>query len=298
MDLRLLEAFRAVVSNHSVTRAAKVLGLTQPAVSAQLARLEAAVGFQLFLRSGGRLSLTREGEEFHREMIHALGMYDRLDRVAEAIREGRSGRLVLASHPSASISLLPPLVSRFTLQLPEIHVRMLNRTSEEVRSFFPAASIDIGIAELPVDIVGVKVRRYQIDCVAVLPRGHPAARHPVLTPVELAGVPFFAMPPERVISHRVKTAFAQAGVSLQTIAEVDFFSSICALVANGGGVSVVDIFSARMFEALGLEIRPFQPAIPYEIGVLTSEDRPLSPLAKDFLDLLDTTLRTESAANA
>ena len=286
MDLRLLEAFRAVVSNHSVTRAARVLGLTQPAVSAQLARLEAAVGFQLFLRSGGRLSLTREGEEFHREVMHALGMYERLDRVAEAIREGRSGRLVIASHPSASISLLPPLVSRFTRQSPEIHVRMLNRTSEEVRSFFPAASIDIGIAELPVDIVGV------------LPKDHPATRHPVLTPAELAGIPFFAMPPERVISHRVKTAFAQAGVSLQTVAEVDFFSSICVLVANGGGVSVVDIFSARMFEALGLEIRPFQPAIPYEIGVLTSEDRPLSPLAKDFLDLLDTTLRTESAANA
>ena len=77
MDLRLLEAFRAVVSNHSVTRAARVLGLTQPAVSAQLARLEAAVGFQLFLRSGGRLSLTREGEEFHREVMHALGMYER-----------------------------------------------------------------------------------------------------------------------------------------------------------------------------------------------------------------------------
>ena len=294
MDLRLLEAFRAVVANRSVTRAASVLGVTQPAVSAQITRLEASVGFALFTRNGGRLVLTREGEALHREVTHALGQFERLDRVAEAIREGRSGRLVVASHPSASISILPGLVARFAAEHPDVHIKMINRTSEEVRSFFPAATIDIGIAELPIDVAGVDVRRYQIDCVAILPYGHPASSKAVITPSDISGEPFLAMPSERLISHRLRAAFAQEGAVMKTIAEVDFFSSICAIAANGGGVSVVDAWSARMFAALGLEVRPFKPAIPYEIGVFTSEDRPPSGLARAFLTMLDAALTLET----
>ena len=79
MDLRLLEAFRLVVGNRSVTRAAEVLGVTQPAVSAQMARLEASVGFPLFVRAKGRLALTQEGASFHREVMHALDQVERLD---------------------------------------------------------------------------------------------------------------------------------------------------------------------------------------------------------------------------
>ena len=50
MDIKLLEAFRKVVETRSVTEAATILGVTQPAVSAQLSRLEAVVGFSLFSR--------------------------------------------------------------------------------------------------------------------------------------------------------------------------------------------------------------------------------------------------------
>src|SRR6185437_7231050 len=55
MDVKLLEAFRAVVDSRSVTAAAQALGITQPAVSGQIAKLEESVGFPLFERAGGRL---------------------------------------------------------------------------------------------------------------------------------------------------------------------------------------------------------------------------------------------------
>lgn len=294
MDFKLLEAFHTVVSNSSITKASEILGVTQPAVSAQIARLETSLGFSLFARNGGRLSLTGEGREFHSQVVHALDMFQRLDRVAEGIRDGELGKLVIASHPSASISLIPVLVARFRKDYPETRIRLINRTSEEVRSFFPAASVDIGIAELPTDIVGVEVRKYILGCVAILPKGHPAAEKARITPSDLSGEPFLAMPSERAISHRIREAFAAENATLNSIGEVDFFSSICAMVAEGGGVSIVDSWSARMFGRLGLEIRPFEPAIPYEIAVITSSDWPLSRLAQSFLSLIDTTLRREA----
>lgn len=294
MDFKLLEAFHTVVTNSSITKAAEILGVTQPAVSAQVARLEASLGFSLFARNGGRLNLTNEGRQFHAQVVHALDMFQRLDRVAETIRDGESGTLVIASHPSASISLIPPLMARFRKDYPETRIRMINRTSEEVRSFFPAASIDIGIAELPTDIAGVDVRKYKLDCVAILPKGHPLAEKAVVTPTDLSGEPFLAMPSERSISHRIREAFSVEGATFNSIGEVDFFSSICAMVAEGGGVSIVDSWSARMFGKMGLEIRPFEPTITYEIGVITSSEWPLSRLAQAFLSLIDSTLTKET----
>lgn len=295
MDFKVLEAFHTVVSNSSITKAAAILGLTQPAVSAQISRLEASIGFSLFTRNGGRLSLTPEGQQFHAQVVHALGMFQRLDQVAEGIREGTSGKLVVASHPSASISLVPVLAARFRLDHPDTFIRMISRTSEEVRGFFPAASIDIGIAELPIDIVGVDVKKYSLECRVVLPKGHPAARKSRVTPSDLSGEPFLAIPSERAISHHIREAFSADGATLKAIGEADFFSSICAMTAEGGCVSIVDSLSARMFSKLGLEVRPFDPAITYEIGVITSSEWPLSKLAQDFLSLIDETLSKETS---
>ena len=107
MDVRLLEAFRAVVDHRSVTDAAAAMGVTQPAVSAQIARLEQELGFSLFDRGNGRLKPTAEGLLFYAEAEKALTGIDRLAQAAEQIRTAQTGRLVIASHPSAAISLLP-----------------------------------------------------------------------------------------------------------------------------------------------------------------------------------------------
>src|SRR5258705_4126412 len=109
MDVRVLEAFRAVVDHRSVTSAAASLGLTQPAVSAQIARLEQELGFLLFDRGNGRLKPTPEGLLFYAEADKALNGIERLAQAAEQIRTAQMGRLVIAAHPSAAISLLPPL---------------------------------------------------------------------------------------------------------------------------------------------------------------------------------------------
>ena len=111
MDVKLLEAFRAVVDHRSVTAAATAMGVTQPAVSTQIARLEDTVGFSLFDRASGRLKPTAEGLLFYAEASRVLGEVDRLATATAQIREGQSGRLVIASHPSAAISLLPGLVA-------------------------------------------------------------------------------------------------------------------------------------------------------------------------------------------
>lgn len=290
IDIKLLRAFRCVASNRSITKAAETLKVTQPAVSSKIGRLEQLVGFPLFVRSRTGMSLTAEGQQFLDEAATALDAVERLGRVSEGIRNGTTGRLVIASHPSASISLLPAIVAKFSREHPDARIRMVNRTSETVRGIFPAEAIDIGIAELPVEIANVSLTKHAIECVAVLPASHPACVKSHIAPADLAGFPFIALPPERILSHRIRDAFEHEEVAMNTVAEIDYFSSICAMVAEGAGISIVDRWSALMFQALGLKVRPFVPAIRYEIGVMTSANRPISQLAATFLKSLNDTL--------
>jgi DNA-binding transcriptional LysR family regulator len=298
MDVKLLEAFRTVMDNSSVTRAATILRVTQPAVSAQIARLEALVGFSLFERTGGRLKPTPEGRQFYDEAMHALGMIDRLEQVSASIRSGRAGNIVIASYPAGSVSILPELVARFGAAHPDATVRMINRTSEEVRSIFEATAVDIGMAMIPIDFPGIEVRKYRVPSVAVMPKGHPAAAKRVITPADFSGLPFASMSLTRLIGHQIRGAFIESGADFRMVAECEYFSSICSMVASGLGVSVVDCWSALTFRSQGLEVRPFEPKIDTETGVFYSAKKTPNVLTRDFLALLDEKLTSPPTFDA
>jgi DNA-binding transcriptional LysR family regulator len=100
MDVRLLEAFRAVVDHRSMTHAAVAMGVTQPAVSAQIARLEQELDFALFDR-GIVLKPTPEGSLFYAEASKALSGIDRLTQAAQPIR----GPIVHALEPAISYDI-------------------------------------------------------------------------------------------------------------------------------------------------------------------------------------------------
>jgi DNA-binding transcriptional LysR family regulator len=290
MDFKLLETFKAVIETRSVTQTAVMLGVTQPAVSAQIGRLEEMIGFRLFDRSGGRLKPTNEGLSFYEEVAKALGNISYLDQAVENIRKGNLGRLVIASNPSAGISLLPNLIAEFLKDHSGVAVRLITRNSEVVRSLFPSQIYDVGLAELPIDYQGIKAVKYRLPCVAVLPKGCALAAHKVITPKLLSGLPFFAISRERASHHLIAKAFADAGAEFNQVGEAELFASICAVVAAGSAVSVVDPWTADSFGP-GVVVRPFEPVVRYEIAVFHSADRNPSMIAADFLALIDRRLR-------
>jgi DNA-binding transcriptional LysR family regulator len=290
MDVKLLEAFRAVVDSRSVTVAAQALGISQPAVSGQIAKLEESVGFPLFERAGGRLKPTPEGLLFYAEASRVLGEVDRLATTTAQIREGQSGRLVIASHPAAAISILPPLIAAFVAERPGVSVRLVSRHSDVVSQLLPTEGYDLGIAELPVDETDVRLVRYQMRCVVILPPRHGLTSRKLLTPELLSGQPMIAPARSPQMLSRVYGTFADAGAQINAVVEAEFFASCCALVAAGTGWSLVDPLSAQSFSSLGLVTRQFEPAVMYEIGVFHRRDREPSVLAAAFLELLDSKL--------
>jgi DNA-binding transcriptional LysR family regulator len=243
------------------------------------------VGFELFDRFGGRLKASDRGRQFYEEVRTALDALERLEKSATAIRSGAADEIAVASHPSASISILPDVVARLRNLRPDAQIRMINRTSERVRAVFEAGGADIGIAEGPINMMpGVVLKRFSIACCAILPKGHRLSGKDIITPEDFRSEHFIAMSESRGIGRMPKRVFAAADVPFVPVVISEYFSSICRLVAAGAGVSIVDRPSAETFAPCGLVVRPFEPRIDYEICVFYHDTPPPTPLGEALLD--------------
>ncbi len=149
MYVRQVEIFSAIIERGSLTEAARALGITQPAVSAALQRLERHVGFALFRWDGRQVVPTAEAGLLHLETVRALAGVAMLDDVVTDIAAARRGHLTLDSNPGPGITWLPRVAVAFRAGRPDVTVRFLTRSSREVRSLVAASAIDLGIAEPP-----------------------------------------------------------------------------------------------------------------------------------------------------
>ena len=116
---RQLEAFRAVIETGKVTSAATALNTTQPSVSRMLSDLEHVVGFALFDRRGRQLVPTTEALALYEEVDRSFVGLAEISRVAEDIRDFRTGSLLIAGMPALALKFLPAPLPHLSSPNPE-----------------------------------------------------------------------------------------------------------------------------------------------------------------------------------
>lgn len=282
MRLRQLECFRALMIHGTMTRVAELLGISQPGVSTMIAALEHDFGVPLFVRRGTRLQPTPEAHLIYAEASRALEAVENTVRVAGEIRAGKRGHLAIAAYPSISIALLPRLLSVFAAERPGLQMKIITRASQSVKELMSTRTFDFAIAELPLDYPTAQMEVFSYQCQCMLPLGHPLAEREEITPADLDGVPFVTLFRGDPVYQKLAAAFSEYGARWNVVAETEFFSSACELVAAGIGVGIVDPVVSAPFTA-DLVRRPFRPAISYEIAILHPLHEELSQLAREFM---------------
>jgi DNA-binding transcriptional LysR family regulator len=295
MDLRLIEMFQAVMRYRSVTEAARSLGVSQPAVSAALGRLEKDVGFALFRREGRHIVPTAEALLLDQEAARALAGFAQLEDAAAAISAGQRGTLTIATSPAPGISWLPQVISRFRRERPATNVRLLTRSSDQVRSMVSARAFDLGLAEPPFDRFDAVLRRYRFRMQCVLPADHALAAHDEITPALLEGQDLIVTSQSHTSYGALARAFQACGAVFAPVIECEFFTIAVNLVIYGAGICLADPISVmeaskRFGSRTDVVVRPFVPEIVYEVALLRPAVGELSKLATEFASVLDDTL--------
>jgi DNA-binding transcriptional LysR family regulator len=288
LNLRHLEAFSAVMRAGSVSQAAKDMHLSQPAVSKLLADLEHAIGFALFLRSRGAALLpTPEAELFHQEVERSIVGVAALKRIAQDIRNLSTGTVRIAALPALAVSFLPAVVKRFQDRHPNVTIQIQTRSSSTVRQWVARQQFDFGLATPARDMEGLHSTTF-LKCsgVCVLPPGHRLSSLETVTPHDLAGEAFISLALEDPTRRRVDRVFEDAGVERELLVETQYAMTVCAMVLEGVGCSILNPVTAATFAAHGLVLRPFTPRIVFEYSLITPKSRVASQASLNFIRIM------------
>jgi DNA-binding transcriptional LysR family regulator len=284
--LRQLEAFRAVMRGGSVTRAAELLSLTQPAVTKLLRALEDETSLALFDRSRRRLIPTQEARRFEAEVDLLFTAMKRVDRFANDMRSAGLDEFRVAAMPSLGMHFLPRLLARFSSEMQIARVSITVASSLEVQDLVQAGQADLGFA-LPVALSGMPVAAPALHFPAVLalPIGHALASSATVRITELEGERCVLLGRQFQLGDLIEKLFDSNNVRPRYVAETQNASAACAMVAEGMGVAVVDPISAIPFSQ-DVVVRPLLPTVDFPVQLLAPPGRPLSQVAARFIDML------------
>lgn len=289
MNVKQLEVFRSVMRTGSATRAAEMLGVSQPAVSQLIKTLETHCGFALFTRIHGRMIPTPEAELLLSEVDRVFVGVDRIEQVVAGIRSCSWGSLTIAAFPAMASRFLPRVLTDYCATRSEVRISVESRRSRTLIDWVAADRVDFGIGLLPGDRPGViSEQLLSLSGVCVLPVGHRLAANKVIHARDLASETFISLGSEDRSRFGVDKVFDDVGVQRRIQIETEQSEAACAFVAHGAGVSVVDPFSVYQFDDREITVKPFEPKVVFNLWALFPTARERKATASDFLQFFRT----------
>jgi DNA-binding transcriptional LysR family regulator len=292
LELHQLEAFEAVILHGSFTRAAEALFLTQPAVTRQIAALEAELRTPLFDRLGRSVRLTAAGEALHRYAEQMIRLSREAKDAVSDIAAGASGRLDVGASNTLATYVLPPLLRRFRETHARIEIAINTGVSARIVEMVREGRVDIGLVTTE---AGTGDRQLQTtlladyETCAVLPPGHPlTVRHRVRA-ADLEGIPLILMETGTNLRTYVDRLLSSAGVAEQIAMELDNVEAIKRMIEADLGVSLLPRVSVQAEVSAGrLSALPLTgvPRGHRRIALVHRRDKYLSASLQAFIALL------------
>jgi len=299
MNFRQFEVFEAVMRTGSLSEAARVLGVSQPAVSKSLRLTEQAAGFVLFRRTRGRLYPSPEAEALVPEVRRVSEELRGMGILLRQLREGHAGKLTIACAASVAYCLVTPTVVRLRGDRPDTRVELLVLPTVQVADCVARSEADFGLIHQPVDnhyLDGDVICEAQTVC--VLPRRHPLGARRTLTVRDLQDVPLISFREDTDIGWLLRRALATAGGQRREPDVVINQSSQAIDLAHAGvGAAIVDPFSLLATPTLAVAVVPFRPAIPNRLRIIRARERPRSRLGATFARVLQDVVRERTASS-
>lgn len=256
MELEQLRYFVRAAEAENFTRAAVQVGLSQPALSRSIARLEEELGQPLFERQSRKVVLTDAGRLLLDRAATILLMVD--DVKAEISDDGQSGKVRVGAIPTIAPYFLPERLRSFHRKFPRAQTIVLEDTTEPLLKKLVNGEIDLAIGALPIGVKYVEVEAlFEEELLLVTGSDHPLARKKSVSVADVAEQPFILLGEAHCLSDNVESFCRQQSFHPVTVERTTQLSMVQELVALGHGVSLVpqmasarDSSTARVYRSL------------------------------------------------
>ncbi|WP_017513983.1 LysR family transcriptional regulator [Cupriavidus metallidurans] len=292
IDAKDFEYVLAVETFGGIGRAAESLGMTQPALTKAIQRVEAKVGMPLFERSTKGMNITSEGLVFLQRAKRIRMEYEDALKEMRALRSGTSGILRFGYSPSAPIAMVMGACRQLIRERPIAKLRLTTGIARELGDRLSNGDIDLALSPVPEEAMpGLKIRCVLTDRLVVVadPR-NPLLQRPQLNLADLVDQQWLLPGAQTWLRQQIDASFLRQGLSPPSIRiETDFGSSALFDLIHGTDVITIAAERSRASWAplTAISLPPEALDIQRRIAILHRDSAYVSPLAERMIEVLE-----------
>lgn len=295
-DLRQLECFCAVARTGSFTRAAEDLGVSQPSLSEQIAKLEQGLGAPLFERLNRRVELTQLGDAILNRAQALLDDAAALPAHVERARTGVRGPLRLGAIPTILPFFLAPLLKEFTQRYPDVDLHLREGATSELVEQVLDGTMDVAVVSLAVEGAGLVMKElFRDPLYLAVPEGHPLAHSPKVQLRRMSQERLLILKDGHCLRDETLAICDHAKARFAARFEVDQFLTIFELIRGGFGVSVVPEMGRSL--STGCRLIEIEPKASRRVGYIRLQRRYLSKALEAFTGYLQESVAKRKSFN-
>jgi DNA-binding transcriptional LysR family regulator len=288
MRLRHIEVFNAVMLTGSVSAAARLISVTQPAVSRTLQHAEIQLGFALFQRVRGRLVPTAEAQTLYPHIERLFAQLDEVQRLAANLKSGRAsqGQLRILTVLALSYEVFPRAMHLFRQKYPEIEVMHEALHSPQIVSSLVLQEADVGFVFSAIShpaLAQEQIGERQVMC--IVPKGllgPRVSRGGKVTLAQLAALPVIALDNRDPLGVTLAHVLREQVPGLKPVITVQTYHVALALAHHGVGVAMVEGCTAASADRSKVDVLALEPPIPVTVKVLRPTAKPHSLVTRAF----------------
>ncbi len=270
--LRQIQAFKAFVETGTVSKAADLLFISQPAASKLLTHLEEDTKLHLLDRGHGKMNVTERGMRLYEEIDRIFSGVDQISQAVETIRQEDRGHLTIGMMPAIPGSLIAQVVHNFAKKYPDVYLSFHIRSSQFVVDGIFGRKFDFGIVLKPLEHDQFKTTILDdAPLMAAIPSGHLLQNKSSLSVADLCSHPFIGYPKGNASRQALDKLVTSKGMALNFILEATTANMLIEFVSQNLGIAVVHPIQC-LKQVTGVTFIPLKDTLTLPIHVV----RPIS----------------------
>jgi LysR family nitrogen assimilation transcriptional regulator len=288
MDLKQLEYFVAVVDLGGFSRASRLLGVAQPAISRQVRGLEVELHQNLLLRNGRGAVPTEAGKRLLDHARSILQQVERARREVDEVKGAPVGHVAIGLPPTLALVLTAPIVREFRRRYPKATVSIVEGLSVNILEWVVVGRADVGVLYNPVRTPAVELLPLLEEELCLIGPRSPRRTTAAVRLRELPEYPLIIPSRPHAIRTLVEDRLATLGLRPQVALEIDAIGAILELVAERQGYAVLSPRAVQSAEVgRKLVARPIvQPPLRSSLAMAVSAQRPARPIQTAAAELV------------
>jgi DNA-binding transcriptional LysR family regulator len=290
MQIENFKIFADLVETKSFSKAAKLNGITQSAVSQQARSMERTFKTLMIDRSQKQFNLTREGQRIYEAAKEILHGYEKLQSELQEMKKVISGTIRISTIYSIGLHELPPYIKKFLHDFPSVNVRIEYRRSNLVYEDILHNSVDFGLVAFPQRTRQIEMIPFRNDRLILIANpNHPLAKEEDVDIKTLAAHKFIGFDPDIPTRKAVDQIFRDYKLEITPVMEFDNIETVKRAVEIDHGIAIVPqatvLQEVRQGTLVTINFKGKEFTRP--LAIMHRKGRVLTPAMKKFIDVLN-----------